>query len=1607
MPNFSSICKPLNELLRKDAVWQWTNERDDAFSYLKEELCTEGRALRRADPSLPYILYTDWSAFGIGAVLAQPHPDGNEYMVACISRSLNKHESNYSSYEGEMLGAVWAIKTLRPYLHGHHFTVVTDHQPLVWLMTNQSLTGKHCRWALSLQEFDFQVRHRPGKSHNNADVPSRFPRSSAFDGTGARLDGCASDPAAAPSTPLSVAHNPDGSLMLATALVQVTAVAARNAAPLNPTSDVGNPPSHLAAAATSAPLTADSLLRGNDHSYDTQVEDLDLGFAPEHAANLRRWAATAAACSTASTTPTVLPATGPARAHPAIPPRALNIDTLPGSFFLGAATEGIVMLELCGGLAAGLEMALRNGVVVTNYIYCDICPVAQAVARHRVLQLAAQYPAQLSPHLALTMCDHLPCNVQHITRDNLISAGAQHGAQWLVVAGWECQDLSPAGGGKGLDGPRSRTFYDVQRVLAQLQELQPCHPPAYLLENTAMHFNFNHPRMGLDAYAQLVAALGTPITLDAAQFNSRAHRLRNFWTNLAPAHKVQHAALSWRRAPGLTVDGILDPHRASRLARRNDTHPFYPCNREGQPLAALPTLMARPNSYAFRGEGAGLVYDANLESWVEPTAGERERALGYAQDTTAAPGVTESQRRGVLGRCIDANIAQALFALCRAIAITSPEPFGHITAPIMRKLPQFIAHTNGNAIQAMHAMGWSIGDALGKHGTGIAEPIIPTQPTLRHGVGFRTSPLGGGGHAPAAACSTEAAQPTQTDTDADGSTLQTATEEPSLVAEADIWRDVATLHYLREGTHLNSSSPSVQRRTLKRAKLYLLLGDCVWRTIDGRCLEVPAPCKRADIMADSHRRTGHWGARRTTHLIRTSYWWAGMGQDVSNLVGQCELCTRVNVSFNATQANLQPLPVNGLFYRWGVDLTGPFPTTVTGHQYVMVCIEHFSKQIELIPLRNKEAKTTRAALLTQVIGRYGSCAEILTDQGTEFQAEFDDLLRDLLIDHRRAAPNHPQTDGLAERAVQSVKRALKKHCEQSGDITSWDVEGLPWIALGYNCSKQASTGYSPYFLLHGVDPVIPPATKQRFTDPVDFNCPHAAETQLLDRAGAMRQAGLLAFGNILIAQHRDTLRYATIRSGVYHPRLRKFEVGDFVYLRQGEPNTRLDISHYAHILKVSAVKPSGNLMLMGKCGMTVVANPTHCAPCHLPYIDPTIEANLAKPSADLPCKVCSFPDQPEQMLLCDSCNTGWHMHCLQPKLTAVPKGVWVCPDCIELGVDAETVDPPPLAPPPAARRSLFPSTQAKKREQDAQQLDGMVVVKSVLDSVTRTTRLVEGTARYMPAHERAPGEKLHLSVTYADGSVEELSPLLVRRRAKVTDSATSSHVQPDTLPDFWCLTDAPSLSTALQSLMPGTWAASHITRLSRSLNDVYCPSKLLSLPLAPTSGAEVESLCDFLDLTQLGVVLDPWVGTGTVARVLESRGVTTRTNDLNPSRKAHTHLDALQPGLYRSTARQVSIDGVITSPWFAVLDIALPLAVLAARTVACVHVPGHYVTDAHPARCAYLKGLMAQGRLHILWNLPKGAMGRRCGWLLVFASSTLRDLLINPERRLSAPFSFV
>ena len=85
---------------------------------------------------------------------------------------------------------------------------------------------------------------------------------------------------------------------------------------------------------------------------------------------------------------------------------------------------------------------------------------------------------------------------------------------------------------------------------------------------------------------------------------------------------------------------------------------------------------------------------------------------------------------------------------------------------------------------------------------------------------------------------------------------------------------------------------------------------------------------------------------------------------------------------------LNPLPIEGLFYRWSMDMCGPFPIIDRGNKYVAVMIEHFSKTIALEPLQTKEAKHTCYAYEHRVLSRYGSCAELLTNLGTEFEGEF-------------------------------------------------------------------------------------------------------------------------------------------------------------------------------------------------------------------------------------------------------------------------------------------------------------------------------------------------------------------------------------------------------------------------------------------------------------------------------------------------------------------------------------------------------------------------------------------------------------------------------------------
>ncbi len=125
------------------------------------------------DYNKPFILFTDASEKGLGAVLSQKQED-QEIVIAYASRSLNKAEQNYPITEQKALAVVWAIEYFHKYLIWQKFIIVTDHSALTMMIKTHEPKGRRVRWIMKLQQYDFDIKHRTGRSNKNADELSRI-----------------------------------------------------------------------------------------------------------------------------------------------------------------------------------------------------------------------------------------------------------------------------------------------------------------------------------------------------------------------------------------------------------------------------------------------------------------------------------------------------------------------------------------------------------------------------------------------------------------------------------------------------------------------------------------------------------------------------------------------------------------------------------------------------------------------------------------------------------------------------------------------------------------------------------------------------------------------------------------------------------------------------------------------------------------------------------------------------------------------------------------------------------------------------------------------------------------------------------------------------------------------------------------------------------------------------------------------------------------------------------------------------------------------------------------------------------------------------------------
>ncbi len=173
MPNFAEIATPLTDLTKKGQPNKviWGASQQKAFDTLKG-LLTRDPVLKLPELEKPFVLRTDASEIGLGAILLQEQDDVL-FPIAYASKKLLPRERNYSVVEKECLAVVWGVEKFHRYLFGREFILQTDHQPLLYLNKAKVANARLMRWALLLQPYRMRIVAIRGADNLGADYLSR------------------------------------------------------------------------------------------------------------------------------------------------------------------------------------------------------------------------------------------------------------------------------------------------------------------------------------------------------------------------------------------------------------------------------------------------------------------------------------------------------------------------------------------------------------------------------------------------------------------------------------------------------------------------------------------------------------------------------------------------------------------------------------------------------------------------------------------------------------------------------------------------------------------------------------------------------------------------------------------------------------------------------------------------------------------------------------------------------------------------------------------------------------------------------------------------------------------------------------------------------------------------------------------------------------------------------------------------------------------------------------------------------------------------------------------------------------------------------------------
>jgi hypothetical protein len=280
--------------------------------------------------------------------------------------------------------------------------------------------------------------------------------------------------------------------------------------------------------------------------------------------------------------------------------------------------------------------------------------------------------------------------------------------------------------------------------------------------------------------------------------------------------------------------------------------------------------------------------------------------------------------------------------------------------------------------------------------------------------------------------------------------------------------DLEQIHgFLDNSARLSDVPPPEREKIVKRARRFFVHNGRLWRRqMQGRHQLVLNPVQHDKVLREAHDNLGHKGYYATLRTLLDRLWWPSLANDIKQYITTCHECQlRQTTKVRIPPTVAVPAP---LFRKAYIDTM--FMPPAAGFRYIVQACCSLSAWPEWRALRVETARTLAAFVFEDILCRWGALEEIVTDNGAAFVAALGYLADRYGIRHIRISAYNSRANGIVERQHRTIRESIVKAC--GGDISKWPTVA-PHAFWADRATTRKSTGHTPFFMAHGIEPILP------------------------------------------------------------------------------------------------------------------------------------------------------------------------------------------------------------------------------------------------------------------------------------------------------------------------------------------------------------------------------------------------------------------------------------------------------------------------------------------------------------------------------------------------------